>query len=273
MNKMELSGRVYLQYFRGIPVTVNIYSLQTGFEAKGYELIPVEIDIKNFSSFEIKDSVLSNLKKEDILCSGIPLFQKQMKYMVLSYKEQESYPKELEKFLERKIETISLKEFYSRIENNFPAGIFIKPVSQKQFTGTLIQKRMDLLKIPAQLPDETMVHISEPIKIISEYRVYVNQNDISRKYGILDIKRYNGSIFENLDYKKIEKVISYYNDSGASKCYGIDFAVIESSSGKKKTVLVEVNGALQLGSYGLNPYIYADLMRDAWIEFMERNAE
>lgn len=270
---MELSGKVYLQYYRGIPVTVNIYSLQSGFEAKGYELIPVDIDIKTFSSFEIKDSILSNFKKEDILCSGIPLFQKQMKHIGLSYKEQESYPKQLEKFLERKIETITLKEFYTRIENGFPSSIFIKSVAQKQFTGTLIQKRMDLLKIPAHLPDETLVHVSEPIKIISEYRVYINQNDLSRKHGILDIKRYNGSIFENPDYKKIEKVISYYNDSGANKCYGIDFAVIESSSGKKKTVLVEVNGALQLGTYGLNPYIYADLNKDAWIEFMENNTK
>lgn len=267
---MTLSGKVYFQYYNNIPVTKNIYDLQMGFEARGFEIIPVNINLKKFSDFKVEDSILSEFKKEDILCSGFPLYRKVAEYVGLPQPFFESYPEVLKKFTDRSITETTLGQLYKNLTEEFKP-FFVKPKNEvKLFTGIAVRGRMDLLKIPAAIPDNTELYVAEIVDFISEYRVYVNQQNIYAEDGILDCKSYNGNPLIFPDAEKVKEIVKIYNLSGAPKCYGIDFGVVRKEN-KLKTILVEVNGALQLGSYGLNPYVYSQMVEDAWIDMLNKS--
>jgi hypothetical protein len=267
---MTLSGKVYLQYYNNIPVTKNIYDLQMGFEARGFEIIPVNIDLKKFTNFKVENSSLSEFKKEDILCSGFPLYRKVAEYVGLPQPCFESYPEILKKFLDRSISETTLGQLYRDLTEEFKP-FFVKPKNEvKLFTGIVAKERMDLLKIPTTIPDSTELYVSEIVDFVSEHRVYVNQHNVYVENGILDCKSYNGNPLIFPDPEKVEEIVKIYNLSGGPKCYGIDFGVVRKGN-KLKTILVEVNGALQLGSYGLNPYIYSQMVEDAWIDMLKKS--
>jgi hypothetical protein len=266
---INLSGKAYIQYFRGIPTTRNQYDLQLGLELRGYQIIPVEIDVTNFSEFDPQTHpILKDFKREDILCSGIPVFRRVIKMLGIQYKEQETYPKVLTKFYGRTFKESTLGEVYSRICSNNWSPTFVKPKKQqKLFTGFVAASGMDFLKVAA-LDEATEIYTSEPVQMISEYRVYVNRENLYASNGIIGCHYYRGNplIFPNKE--RVEEIINFFNLNGAPKAYGLDVAVISGSKrSKQNTIVVEVNGALQLGNYGMAPALYAEMLETAWKEF------
>ena len=264
---INLSGKVYLQYYNNIPVTKNVYDLQMGFEGRGFEIVPVNIDVKKFASFDIDNSILSEFRKEDILCGGFPIYRKVAKKIGLPDLQFDSYPEILKPFLKREVSVSTINELYISLETEF-APIFVKPKSHtKLFTGVPVKRRLDLLKIPENIKDDTEIYLSEIINFISEYRVYVDQDNLNFSNGIVDCKCYNGNCLTFPDVNVIKKVVKFYNANGAPRVYGIDFGVVETPQGQE-TILVEVNGGLYLGSYGVNPYLYSQMMEHAWIDLL-----
>jgi hypothetical protein len=110
--------------------------------------------------------------------------------------------------------------------------------------------------LTAGLPEQQIVSCSEPLSMISEYRVYVTRGKA------VGCKHYWGDFRAQADFVTIDQAIAAYRDAPAG--YAIDFAVTSGGD----TVLVEVNDGFSLGSYGLHPLLYSGLLEARWEELL-----
>ena len=93
---------------------------------------------------------------------------------------------------------------------------------------------------------------SEPVKFITEWRVFV-------RYGkILDARPYKGSPFSRLDEATVKNCIKDFTNipSGCS----LDFGITDDG----RCLLIEMNYGFSLGNYGLIDTFYAKLMYTQW---------
>ena len=98
---------------------------------------------------------------------------------------------------------------------------------------------------------------SEPVKFVSEYRVFV-------RYGnILDARKYKGNPFISADEKIVEKAIATFENPPAG--YSMDFGITDDG----RCLVIEVNDGYALGSYGLFPTLYAKLISARWAEMTD----
>lgn len=210
---------------------------------------------KGFQTMGSHCKIVSNVKeiidlnKEDIAVGGIGFVKNRLSQLGINHIEPLDYPLELRSYLGRQV-----------WESNFNSikgdeGIFIKPKQQKFFTGLLVTSPKDLISKAVQGQDYG-IWCSEPIELISEYRVFV------RYSKILDIRRYKGDFKVIPNYSLIENCIKDYKNSPLA--YGIDFGITKSG----KTVLIEVNDGFALGDYGLFYLDYAKLMYTRWSEIV-----
>jgi len=98
--------------------------------------------------------------------------------------------------------------------------------------------------------------MSECVNFISEYRCFVlNKEMVGCKNYKGDFKIFpNASIMENA-------INDYINQPVA---YSIDFGVTD----KGETLLIEMNDAFGLGSYGLDKLIYCKILEARWDEIL-----
>ena len=134
---------------------------------------------------------------------------------------------------------------------NFP--LFIKPKQGKLFTGFICNSEADIAGRFS--PEESIpVYCSEVRNIITEWRCFV-------RYGeILDIRRYKGELGRIYSFQKVKEMISSYSDAPAA--YSLDLGITSEGD----TLIVEVNDGYALGSYGLDPLLYAKLLSARWAE-------
>lgn len=243
-----MSHRVFLlkgnnQYFQSEEyVSENVFCAFYGFSILGWETIP-------FKSDEIPDE----LRSGDVVVAGIGTFKKAIEKLGLTCPNEVDYPPELEEYYGRKIWSDNLKNVYFNQEN-WP--IFVKPKRQKLFTGKYIKTTRDVIGLSA---DETIdVWCSEPVDFVSEWRCFV-------RYGqILDVRNYKGDWNIVPNKAIVESAIKNFTSQTAG--YGIDFGVTKEG----RTLVVEVNDGFSLGSYGLAPIKYAQLLTARWFELMDR---
>lgn len=167
------------------------------------------------------------------------------------------YPDSIKQYLGREIRKSTLNTI-----NNNPElwNTFIKPVKTKSFSGRVVRSAHDLMGCSHGYQDEE-IYVSEVLDFLSEYRIFV-------RYGqILDMRHYHGKwdVLPNTDI--IRNCVNDYNDS--PKAYAIDFGV--TSDGR--TCLIEVNVSGSIGSYGLNPVLYAKFMSARWAELTDTEDE
>jgi hypothetical protein len=229
------------QYFQSDEfVSENVFCAFYGFSILGWEIIP-------FTSKELPEDI----RRGDVVVAGIGTFKRAVEQMGLTVPDTLDYPIELEEFYGRKIWSDNLKNVYMNQES-WP--IFVKPKTQKLFTGKFIQSTRDVIGLSA---DESIeVWCSEPVDFISEWRCYV-------RYGqIIDVRNYKGDWSKVPNKAIVERAIKEFTSQTAG--YGIDFGV--TSDGR--TLIVEVNDGFSLGSYGLAPIKYAQLLTARWSEIM-----
>jgi hypothetical protein len=221
-------------------VSENVFCAFYGFSILGWEIVPFYVD-----------AIPEDLKRSDVVVAGIGTFKKAVQQIGLECPNEIDYPAELEEFYGRKMWSDNLKNVYMN-QANWP--IFVKPKRQKLFTGKYIKSTRDVIGLGA---DETIeVWCSEPVDFISEWRCFV-------RYGqILDVRNYKGDWSVLPNKAVIERAIKEYSTQSAG--YGIDFGVTKEG----RTLLVEVNDGFSLGSYGLAPIKYAQLLSARWFELM-----
>ena len=111
---------------------------------------------------------------------------------------------------------------------------------------------MHFLLQTAGLSDETEVLCSEVVHFDTEWRGFVLNQEL------IGLKHYKGDFGKIPDVSIIQAAIAKYTSAPAA--YSIDVALTYAG----KTVLVEINDAFALGSYGLDPVKYAQMIEARW---------
>lgn len=230
---------VYIQAnSKGMPFNINAFSAMKGFEQMGMETIL-------FSSLEeLREVPLSGLVVGGV--GRVKAFLEQRGVIVADI----DYPEQLNGFYGRRIWPSTT----SRLLAQNPAQpVFVKPRKGKLFNGFVYTSGRDL--IGRISPNQNLeIYCSDVLAIEEEWRCFV-------KYGrILDVRRYTGKIGLTYDYRMVQRMVDQYSECPAG--YALDIGATE----RGETVIVEVNDGYSLGSYGLDPLLYAKLLSARWSE-------
>lgn len=223
-------------------ITSCIYTAWEGFKNLGYNVQPFY--------FNEMDSL--DISKGTIVSGYIRSAHKAFQIIGCPIPDEISIPDELLEFAGRKIWHSTL----GQIRQDEPY-CFIKPLKgQKLFTGHVRDGNMGYLVQTAGLSDETELLCSEVVRFATEWRGFV----LDRK--LIGLKNYKGdfTLIPNADL--IHQAIEQYTSSPIA--YSIDVGVTDEG----KTVLVEINDAFALGSYGLEPDRYVAMIEARWDEIV-----
>jgi len=220
---------------------VNTYVANEGFQTLGWETE------KYFSVDEIKDN-----DPESLIVGGIGNVRKRLeKFGVERPSNEIDYPKELEKYLGRKVWVSTIEEIF-RDEQKW--NIFIKPKKEtKKFVGKVVKDYKDFIGL-VDNNNPTQIWCSEIVNFKTEWRCFI-------RYGeILDIRQYKGVWDSKIDLSVIKNAIKDFESSPAS--YALDFGIDQNDTMK----LVEINDGHSLGTYGISPINYAKFLSARWSE-------
>ncbi len=160
------------------------------------------------------------------------------------------YPTELDEWFGRNVEC----DTWQGVNNRKKCEKFVKPKVKGQFqpfVGEFPNYQIEYLHIPEECP----IWVSDPIEIMSEYRVFVNQ-------GIpLDVRKYKGSYFYYQVFY-IPEILSSFNNGG--KPFILDMAIIKKEDSTLEAIVLECNPGICFGSYGLDPNLYAEMIHDTY---------
>lgn len=231
--------KVYIQCGNnGLPYNMNTFSAMLGFQQMGIETVLFS-DKQELSSVEVSDIVVGGVGR-------VKQFLEERGIVVNDI----DYPDSLSAYFGRKIWETESDTFLAE-NNSFP--LFIKPKQGKLFTGFICNNESDIAGRFS--PKESIsVYCSEVKNIITEWRCFV-------RYGkILDIRRYKGELGKIYSLKTVRDMVQAYIDAPAA--YSLDIGLTENN----ETIIVEVNDGYSLGSYGLDPLLYAKLLSARWAE-------
>jgi len=159
--------------------------------------------------------------------------------------------------------------------------IFTKPVSDtKAFTGTVLSSAADF-PLLGTVSGRTTFWVSPAIHFESEYRVFVLhgkvvgvQQYVSSSMHKCDGNDVGATTREGvaLDMDVVHQAVATLEDSDDAErtaAYALDFGLVvdpsvSSGKGTLTTVLVEWNDGYALGSYGLDPVLYTEILVARW---------
>ena len=209
-----------------MPYNVNAYCAMQGFEQMGFETV----------LFSEKEE-LKRVSPEDMVVGGVGIvkgFLKNQKILV----EDIDYPKELQSYYKREIVSLTVSQLLHR-DRNIPVFVY---QSERDLIGRITPKQ------------DAIIYCSDVIAIEEEWRCFV-------RYGeILDIRRYKGKLGLGYDMEIVQQMVAQYKQAPAG--YALDIGVTK----QQGTIIVEVNDGYSLGSYGLDPLLYAKLLSARWAE-------
>ncbi|AEE48412.1 MAG TPA: ATP-grasp domain-containing protein [Haliscomenobacter sp.] len=220
---------------------VNAYVANDGFQTLGWETE------KYFSVDELTDN-----DPESLIVGGIGNVRKRLKQFGIKRPSNEiDYPKELEKYLGRKVWASTIEEIFYNDQN---WNVFIKPKKEtKKFAGTVVKQYKDFIGL-VDKDNPTEIWCSEIVSFKTEWRCFI-------RYGeILDIRQYKGVWDSKLDLDVVKSAVEDFKNSPAS--YALDFGIDENNRMK----LVEVNDGHSLGTYGISATNYAKFLSARWAE-------
>jgi len=224
------------------PMNPNVYNAYFGFQHLGIECI-------KFNKYEELDEYYHS--RSDIIAGGIGMIKRRLEHFGINIEDYD-YPEELNKYLGREIWESTMNTVANQVDK-FP--VFVKSKEQKLLTGKVISNISDLVGC-GYCDKDFDVFCSTPVKMMSEYRVFV-------RYGqVLDVKMYRGDWHYTYDSNVIENAINDF--SSAPDAYGIDFAVTDTN----ETILIEVNDGFALGSYGMAFWLYAKFLITRWCQLV-----
>lgn len=240
---------------KGDWLNINCFSAQTGFYHRG-------IFVEGFVAGEVDDLPLIG---SDTIVHGSVTSVRRALARLGCEPPAAKLPTGLQHHLGRPSREGLLGEVRAQIlSNQQTEPIFIKPANaQKAFTGTVVAGVMDLMS-SSHLPDDLIITIQPAVEFRAEWRVFVLNG------RILNISHYAGDPTSFPDLNPIRSFVEEYGEQAESFCaYGADFGLVSPSG---ETVLIELNDAFALGSYGLNSLMYAAMIEARW-EQLTRTCE
>lgn len=232
-------SKVYIRFKEDHPDGLNNFAAFDGFQQLGVETAP----FYGFGDVETLD-----LGPEAGIVGYVGDYWAALKKLSIPIPNPIDYPEELEEWFGRKIWKATLGEMRQSTQQ-----VFVKPVSEKLFTGFVWRAQGDQLRV-ATLPDDAELWVSDRIEFVSEYRCFVKDGDI------LGARYYKGDWGVAIDRRAVEAAVNAFKSSPRS--YSLDFG----TTADGRTLLVEVNDAYALGNYGLPSVLYAQLLEARWEE-------
>lgn len=253
MGKVYMKTRFDKEMNMDIPHSINIAAAMYGFRDMGAEIIP----------YHSLDDIYDMVKRDDIVLDYIHQCNEVFhKFNVTPVEE--DYPDVLKPFLGRKIWTDTIENF-SRDEEKWKKGYFVKPLKSKAFTGKIIDSISSLVGCGNQ-EDNYEILVSEPMNVKAEWRCFILYDEIIdvRPYGVLidsSRKSYKYSYDSEVLQKMMEAFVTW--DERPAAC-SMDICVTDD----KRTLLVECNDAYALGEYGLAGIYYAKMISARWSQLL-----
>lgn len=243
--------RVYIESDHdGIPLNENLYAAYKGFQLRGHE-------VSLFKKFDALD-----LTSAPIVCGTIPVVRGALMGITKRVPAPIDYPRVLMPWLHRDITVSTLGDVRSRTNG----ACFIKPVGGKSFAGHVIEDEKDFRHTNAY-DDSVEVYVSPVVKFAAEWRVFVLHDTI------MGVKHYAGAWDNTLDIDQVQEMVFKYGMFGTAPCaYALDVGFPPFYNDRDddfcSLTLVEVNDAYSLGSYGLAPTLYAQMIEARWLELV-----
>lgn len=233
--------KVYIQAKNGMPTDQDHFNAYAGFREMGFETV-------FFGTIE----ELSKSKLQDIVVGYVGTVKSRLNNFGLTI-EDVDYPDCLNEFLGRKLWKATINEINTD-SKLWP--VFIKPVSNKKFKGRVVKSISDMIGC-GSCYENYEIWCSEVKKFIAEFRVFVLYDEI------IDVRRYGGEWNVCCEKVVVEACVKKY--SGTFSAYALDFGITENG----ETLLIEVNNTCSIGSYGLDPVLYAKFISARWAELTD----
>jgi hypothetical protein len=234
------------------------YAASVGFRELGYEIKP------------FNDIVKDEIRNTDVLVAfieDIKIFLRRNGYAIPT---PFNIPEEFinSPFLSnRNIEIMSFGDF----KNNPKRPIFVKPYEEVKayFPSGVISSVGNEHLLFKGTPDDFKVMISDVVDMVTEYRCFIH------KGNLVDIKHYNGdfTLFPRID--TTNNLLTYVKTSEwyaniKPMSFTIDVAVVKHQDGSYSTELIELQDFWAIGHYGLDPVLYAKMLRDRWYQIIKK---
>lgn len=240
----------------GMPVNVNHYLAGSGFVERGYEVRCMSPNLITKENMVYGLNDISN-EPTTVVSGNISTVRQLLANFERPIPKAIDYPESLTPFLGRKTWKTSLGQIRTEATETNP--IFIKPdLESKLFTGHLVRSFRDLIKT-SSFSDDFAVIASDPIRFVSEWRVFVLNGTI------LDVRLYKGDRFRACDKDTVCNMVSVFESSGeAPSAYAVDVGLAINQDESFATLLIEVNDGYSLGTYGLDASLYAQMIEARW---------
>jgi len=231
----------------GIPANRNCFAAWEGFAERGAQ---TKLFVPADHCTSDKQTLTLDLNEKTIVHGTIPVVHAALRTLGVTPPAPLDYPESLRPFLGRQVWETDL----GRIRDQSSWPVFVKPRHQgKAFAGQVVQAFRNLLST-SDLADDYPVWASEILPFVSEYRVFVLEGEI------LDARPYGHAPFRPAaSQKRVEEMIKAFENQ--PKAFALDVGVANG-----ETYLVEANDAYSLGTYGLDPMLYAKLIHARWTE-------
>lgn len=234
-------NKIYIRFKEGQPDSPNTFAAFDGFKQLG-------VEIGEFEGFGDIDA-LDDLGQDVGIVGFVGDIWNALNKLDIPIPEPIDYPEELTDWLGRKVWKTTLAEVRKTTQR-----LFIKPTSEKLFTGFVWHSdRGDRLRV-ATMHDETEIWVSEAVEFESEYRCFITDDEL------VGVRFYKGDWSVAPNRKVIESAVSAFKSS--PRGYSLDFGITSDN----KTLLVEANDGYALGNYGLPSVLYAKLIEARWEE-------
>ncbi len=240
--------KAFVKTNNGTFPNVNFYLAWEAFNTMGYSV----------TCFEEKDIDTLEVTPDTPVFAGVTIFRRIIDKLGVNYPPFDCYPEVLSNFYVRTIKRSTLGEVRSQFHKD-SLSVFVKPIKPKVFTGVVLESLLNLIPI-ANVPDETPVYVCDPMKIDSEFRVYVHDGDI------LGVKHYYGDWSLAPEKFFVEEVVKAYKPSPIA--YGVDIGVNEDLQ-----FVIEANDGCNLGNYGLDSIHYGEMIVARWFEIMAQGGK
>ncbi len=214
--------------------------------ADGFRMLGVEV--RGFESTELEALPLNSAT---IVTGYVGVVQRALERIGAPRPFVPDFPEALMPFVGRRIRQTTLGEVRRSDER-----VFIKPFrAQKAFTGYVRGRDVHDLGRSAHCDDDFEVIASEVVTFVSEWRCFVLGGEcIGVRPYVQDYRT------PPPDLRIVDDCIRAF--VGAPAAYAIDLGRTDGD----RTLLVEVNDAYSLGSYGLSSVLYAHMIEARWRE-------
>jgi hypothetical protein len=200
------------------------------------------------------------LDMETLVAGEVPVVSGALKQLGIEPPVPNDYPVSLQPLLCRRVWSSTVRRLIDELHGGTGRPAFAKPSDRlKRFTGRVFATPDDLFYLEGASRSMPIL-CAEVVDWLVEYRAYVIRGEV---VGIL---HYGGNPAIDIDRVVVADAVRHLEQSGeATAGYGIDFGVLADG----RTALVEWNDGFSLGSYGLEPGLYTELILARWCELID----